>query len=422
MDCVNTMRRLTLILIVIFVLAGCNGESASEDIPPTDTLAPIVSLTPRLTATPFASLTPLPTRTFTPTITPVPPTATDTLVPTATPPITGSINSVNTVNVREGPGTTFSAFIALDAGTRVTVLGQNEDGSWYEVELEDGDRGWISAPLVRLQPTNTPIPTFTPSPDFTALAQGTPLPTAVLGGGTVTPTPPNSLVTPTLPGTAVAETDGTGEVSATATRPLLPVRDVTALYQTATALAGGISIITPRPNPQATASPTGQSPNVPAPTQSANVTVTSQATTSASTGGNTGNAQVVDGVDVFALCNNRAFGISAPNNLAAGSTIDVYWAWYMSAPDLIDQHLNAVSYEIRINDELLEWRQFGIGTRQEGSSWVKYWFVPYGPLQAGDYLITYRATWSEAISDGFEQFGPGTRNPVEEGSCTFTVR
>ncbi len=418
------MRRLTLLLLIIglLILAGCNNNGSSEDVIPTSTLAPIVTRTVRVSATPFTSPTPLPTRTYTPTVTPIPPTATNTFTPTATEPVIGSVNSLQTVNIREGPGTEFSAIEALVPGTGVEVIGQNTEGTWYEVLLESGERGWISAALLRLQPTTTPFPTFTPSPDLTALALGTPLPTAVLGGGTVTPTPPRSVITPSPAGTATADANassGTGNGTPTSTEPFLPIRDVTALYQTATALAGGISIITPRPNPQATITPTGQSPNSQAPTAGAGTVVPTQAVNTPVV---SGNASTRDGVDVFALCNNPAFGLSAPTNLAAGSTIDIFWAWYMNNPDLIDQHLNAVTYEVRINDQLLEWRQYGIGTRQEGNSWVKYWFVPFGPLAAGQYNITYRATWSTAITDGFEQFGPGTRNPVEEGSCTFTVR
>jgi hypothetical protein len=351
---------------------------------------------------------------------------TNTLVPTATPPIIGIINSLESVNIREGPDVSFSAFVALNPGTGVQVIGQNEDGTWYEVELDDGDRGWVFARLLRLESTATPFPTFTPSPDLTALALGTPLPTAILGGGTVTPTPPAAITTPTAESVAANATDDNTddvEVAAqsdggpTPTESFLPIRDVTALYQTATALAGG-SLVTPRPTLaiSLTPSPTGQSPNVPAPTP------VNSATPAPSSANTNNNATVSDGIDVFALCNNPAFGVPAPSNLAAGSTIDIYWAWFMAASRYIEEHLAAVAYDVRINDEPLEWRQFGLPVRQEGNSWVKYWYVPYGPLAAGDYIITFRTTWSEAISDGYEQFGPGTANPIEEGSCTFTVR
>jgi hypothetical protein len=53
---------------------------------------------------------------------------------------------------------------------------------------------------------------------------------------------------------------------------------------------------------------------------------------------------------------------------------------------------------------------------------VKSWYVPAGELtEPGTYRIEYRASWSQQISDGYELFGPGTNNLIEEGSCTFTV-
>ncbi|MBW7880935.1 MAG: SUMF1/EgtB/PvdO family nonheme iron enzyme, partial [Anaerolineae bacterium] len=105
------------------------------------------------------------TATATPSITPVPPTATTTLTPSPTPPIMGIVNSLQTVNVRRGPGASFGAFEALFPGTEVQIIGVDETGRWLNVRLEDGREGWINSPLVRIDPTNTPLATFTLLPD-----------------------------------------------------------------------------------------------------------------------------------------------------------------------------------------------------------------------------------------------------------------
>lgn len=434
----NKLRLITFAFALMLAAAACSGGDSGVDAPPTETLAPIVSQTPRLTATPFSTFTPLPTFTPTPTVTPVPPTMTNTIPPTATPLITGIIASVQTVNVRTGPGTDFDAFDALVPGTGVIVLGQDVEGDWFEVELDSRARGWVSARLIRLDPTQTPVPTFTPSPDTTALALGTPLPTAIIGGGTITPTPPGSAVSPTPSGAdappVALEATADPNVPPTATESFLPIRDIDTLNQTATALAAAVEGL-PSPDPNVQATNEGRSPNVPA-TQSPTATaatpdpaVTPTVTpTGDATSGDSASAtpnpdsRVQQGVDVFALCNNRALGPAAPDDIAPGSTIDVYWAWFVSDPQYVQQHLDAVSYEVRVNGELLSnWRQFGTPVRQQGASFAKYWFVPFGPLAAGEYTITYRATWREQIFDGYEFFGPGSINPVEEGSCTFTV-
>src|SRR5262245_7068381 len=113
----------------LLLLAACtSGQETQQSAGiPTDTLAPIVSMTPRFTATPVPSRTPLPTFTLTPSDTPITPTPSNTFTPSPTPGITGIVASLQSVNVREGPGVNFSAIQALIPGTGVEVLGQNED-------------------------------------------------------------------------------------------------------------------------------------------------------------------------------------------------------------------------------------------------------------------------------------------------------
>ena len=127
---------------------------------------------------------------------------------------------------------------------------------------------------------------------------------------------------------------------------------------------------------------------------------------------------------MFAICNNRALGPAAPTNLRTGATIDVYWAWFARTPEQIQQHIDAANYEVRIDGTLLEnWRNFQTDIRlAPGNQSVVYWYVPHGPLAAGEHEITYQVTWTQAISDGFDEFGPDTEIPFEQGNCTFTVR
>ena len=404
-------------LLALLGVAGCDfgsqppaGEQAAI---PTNTLAPIVSMTPRFTATPVPSRTPLPTFTFTPSETPVSPTPSDTPTATATPPITGIVASLETVNVREGPGVTFAAIVALPPGTGVQILGQNADGRWYNIRMDDGQEGWISAQLVRVNPTPTLVPTATPSPNLTALFLGTPLPTALIGGGTITPTPPRSAISPTpLSDTPEAET--TEEAQS-----FIPIIDED-FFQTATALAGGISTVVPSATLDINA---------------INATVTAISGGDATPGTTTpqgtpqgigaqGSVGSQQGVDVFAICNDRSLGPAAPTNLRAGATIDVFWGWFARTQEQVQQHIDNANYEVRVDGVLLEnWRNYQTAIRPAANGqYVVYWYVPYGPLEAGDHEITYQVTWSQPISDGFEDFGPNTDNPFEQGNCNFTVR
>ena len=406
--------RYTLIAagLVIMLMAACTGNTpgAQNAGVPTDTLAPLVTFTPRFTATPVPSRTPLPTFTLTPSETPISPTPSDTPTASATPVQTGIIASLETVNVREGPNVNASAIVALKPGTGVQVLATSPDTKWFNIRMEDGREGWIAATLVRLNPMPTEFPTATPSPNLTALAQGTQLPTAVLGGGTITPTPPRSVVTATVVDNVVA-TDTPAPVAGDGTLPPLPVIDVNAINLTATAMA--LPTTTPTFTPVGADTATPSIPFV-------GITFTP----SAGGVGSEGNTGSQSGVDVLAYCDNKVFGRPAPNNLAAGATIDVFWSWYVNDKALIQQHLDNVIYDVKVDGKQLDnWRQFATSVRKhiDGNFYI-FWYVPAGPLAAGQHSISYNVSWKAQITDGYDNYGPGTNKPSESGSCTFTVK
>ena len=387
------MRKRWIWIWILLAAGACDAIGGNvEPIPPTATLAPIVSSTPRFTATPIPSSTPIPTQTFTPSVTPVPPTATETFTPSPTPPILGVVASLQSVNIREGPGVDFGTIEALRPGTSVEVLGTNADGSWLNILLSDGRQGWISAALLRLQPSATPLPSTTPTPDETLLAQGPPLPTALFGGGTITPTPPRSVVTPTeVAAAASPTTDTSGAV-------VLP--NIEAINQTATALVGGLSM------PTLTGTITAGGSSAATPTVSAG----------GATGGSTQRARV------FAYCDVPGDPYLPPTGLQPGATIVIFWSWYARTREQVQDHINAATYDVFLNGRRLEYRQFqgSIEQRADGNYWVD-WAVTAGPLEAGQQRITYRVSWSRVISDGYTQFGPDTSTESESGTCTFTV-
>ncbi|MCP3137596.1 SH3 domain-containing protein [Pyxidicoccus xibeiensis] len=60
-----------------------------------------------------------------------------------------SPTSTGNTNIRNSPGTQGTTIIdTQQAGDRMQVLGQNPDGTWLNVELQDGTVGWVSADLV----------------------------------------------------------------------------------------------------------------------------------------------------------------------------------------------------------------------------------------------------------------------------------
>lgn len=95
--------------------------------------------------------------------------------PTATVPArTGVVASGQNINVRSGPGTNNDAIASLVPGTTVEVLGESEDGQWYNIRLPNGSEGWVSVELLAAEPEPTTIAdAATPEPDVTATPENT---------------------------------------------------------------------------------------------------------------------------------------------------------------------------------------------------------------------------------------------------------
>jgi hypothetical protein len=422
------MKRV-LLMVGLVALAACTTQQETVAGIPTSTFLPIPSQQPRFTATPESTRTPLPTFTFTPTDTPIPPTQTNTPVPTPTPTVAGIVQSLQRVNVRTGPGENFESFDSLAPGTGVQIIGQTADGAWFNVRLEDGREGWMAARLLFIAATATPFATPTPSPDMTALFSANPLPTSILGGGTVTPTPPGIAVTATTIGARPTEVI---QASPTATQPLVPIVssvpmvDLGVVQLTATALARGAATPTASFTPPAPATEARILTVVPQGTGSSATLVTSP-TIMPTAGVATAAAGGVDNPanpNVFAFCGNvPKFGIGAPTNLRVGQTIDIWWDWYAKEASQVQDHIDHSQHDVRVNGQpVANVNSYVTPIRRSGSDYAASWYIPYGPLAAGTYEITYVVTWDEPIVDGYTSFGPGTNKPFEQETCTFTVR
>ncbi|MBN1286027.1 MAG: SH3 domain-containing protein [Anaerolineae bacterium] len=152
----------------------------------TDTDARPKDIYPELTAAypapPAPAVPPTPLPTATPTIDPDAP---------AEPETCRAVTNAN-VNLRAGPGTAFERIGGLDAYTEVRVVGSNEAGDWYRVDIEGFDEAWIAGELLNYfrcsDQFTSPIPTETPTPTLapTLTPTSTPAPPLTLAA---TPTP-----------------------------------------------------------------------------------------------------------------------------------------------------------------------------------------------------------------------------------------
>ena len=120
---------ITVLLVCIFLFNGCTmgaPTATATVVEPTSTTAP---LTP----------------------TPEPPTATPEPTPTNTPipvPIDATIGTTS-LNLRSGPGTTFSVLGMYASGGQVSILGKAPGNEWVQVKTSDNQTGWMSVQFLK---------------------------------------------------------------------------------------------------------------------------------------------------------------------------------------------------------------------------------------------------------------------------------
>lgn len=109
------------------------------------------------------------------------------------------------VNIRTGPGTTFQLF-AISRGTVVTATAytENSEGKWYQVTVEGGRSGWVSARSVtpessadELATAELSLASNVPNAPSTPTATGPIGPIPTDGPASISATPTVALETPT---------------------------------------------------------------------------------------------------------------------------------------------------------------------------------------------------------------------------------
>jgi hypothetical protein len=112
--------------------------------------------------------------------------------PTDTPPALPEVVANSTVNVRNGPGTTYLIIGSANAGQRFAVTAKSPAGDWWQINY-NGSPGWVFAQLVTASNTQAvavaqnipapPPPTNPPAPPPTS----TPVPVAQAPAPTAPP-------------------------------------------------------------------------------------------------------------------------------------------------------------------------------------------------------------------------------------------
>ncbi len=123
---------------------------------------------------------------------------------------------------------------------------------------------------------------------------------------------------------------------------------------------------------------------------------------------------------LFAECD--AFDGAEPGVLYDTDTIVVFWSWFARTQQQVRDHIAHAQYAVTLNGQPFQFVDVSPITLRDGNYWVFYVANLGGAWRPGQYGVSYRLTWDAPISDGYDDFGPGTGNEQLLGSCTFEIQ
>lgn len=125
---------------------------------------------------------------------------------------------------------------------------------------------------------------------------------------------------------------------------------------------------------------------------------------------------------IFAEC--RDIAGADPGVIFDTDEIRVFWSWFAKTPAQVQAHIDNARYAITLNGQTLPNVNVSAIRRQAGSAnyWVFYTVSLGDKWKPDGYGINFHLEWANPITDGFDDYGPGTENEVIDSGCFFEVR
>lgn len=124
---------------------------------------------------------------------------------------------------------------------------------------------------------------------------------------------------------------------------------------------------------------------------------------------------------IFAEC--RDVQGADPGVIFDTDEIVVFWSWFARTPQQVQDHINNAQYFITLNGQAFPDVSVSPIRTIDGS--VNYWVfytVNLGDRwRPGGYGINFRLEWVNPISDGYDDYGPGTEIEFLDSGCYFEV-
>lgn len=112
-----------------------------------------------------------------------------------------------------------------------------------------------------------------------------------------------------------------------------------------------------------------------------------------------------------------------PGVLYDTDKIRIFWSWFAKTKDQVQDHINNAHYNVKLRGMPLPGIQLSEIKQIPGSlNWWVFYTVNLGEKwEPGRYGIDFAVRWAQPISDGYEEFGPGTANELLDSGCLFVI-
>lgn len=122
---------------------------------------------------------------------------------------------------------------------------------------------------------------------------------------------------------------------------------------------------------------------------------------------------------IFAECNQ--YPVALPGVVYDNDRVVIFWSWFAKTAEQVQAHIDNAQYEIEYFGNPFTQPIIRTPIQQRGRNWYVFYYLDLGSVRPDTYYIGYQLTWANAITDGYDDYGPGTGNERHIGSCDFSV-
>lgn len=112
-----------------------------------------------------------------------------------------------------------------------------------------------------------------------------------------------------------------------------------------------------------------------------------------------------------------------PGILYDTDEIRIFWSWYAQTAEQAQDHINTAQYNVTLNSLPIPAEISEIKQIPGSADWWVFYTANFGDKwEHGVYDIGFAVGWTEAITDGYEEFGPGAATERLGSRCRFRIQ